>query len=848
MSHVFISYARTDTDFVRRLHEAFAERDRETWVDWEGIPPSDKWMERIHAAIDQAEAFVFVISPDSVASAVCGQELDYAIQHNKRLVPVLYREPQAPVRSELAEINYIFVRESDPFEPAFATIVRAIDTDLEWVHAHTRLLVRAVEWDRNARDLSYTLRGSDLNGFEEWAARAPDKEPKPTVLQSEYLLASRRAVTRRQRIAWASVAAGLCIAVGLGTVAWFQNRERDRQAEIASARQLLSQAEALRDIPDAEDQAHVQHRNSLRVAAQALAALDRLGEPVFDADQSLRKSYARLSKWVDTDLGPDRILASAFDPTGQYLGYYTMRPAGPVAVVRDTISGEVVTACTRTGHAMDSQFKLTVSADGNRLGLYVYNASGSNPSNTVTVWSLPDCGVLLERRLADSDRTAFTDFALTRDGATLVAIVRYRPLLWDVATGAMRRFDGDVPMRAFATSPDGARIAAYERARGERVRWIRVRDLNTGAVLHEWQVEGLVRAIRWVPAGILVDTKPAMLYTGDGLEIARRETAGDQVVASEDGRYFAAREPNGTVTIDDVASGDIVAQNRRDAQFANIAFQPNGRSVVAVGTYGVDLSAWHFARGGAYSVLETGGRPLWMRFAADGSELRVEYDQGTAAWKLPSPGSGEMPVLVENTLNPEARPHAQPAVGLPDGDGDPLVLGEALGRSGKRATIVAGEMTRAGYRRTLEVWDGGEKHLEKPYGPVFESGREGIVQFVGLDNYLVIGMQTGLEMVATATLEPVATLYHTGAILAGAQPDGRRAATMDADRTVRVWEIASGLELARFTADQSARALELSGDDRWLAALGTEGRIRLWATAPADLIVQACQWLEPPCP
>ena len=36
---VFISYSRKDKEFVRRLDEELKRRDREAWVDWEGIPP-----------------------------------------------------------------------------------------------------------------------------------------------------------------------------------------------------------------------------------------------------------------------------------------------------------------------------------------------------------------------------------------------------------------------------------------------------------------------------------------------------------------------------------------------------------------------------------------------------------------------------------------------------------------------------------------------------------------------------------------------------------------------------------------------------------------------------------------
>jgi hypothetical protein len=55
MADVFISYSRKDTDFVRRLHEALGERNRDTWVDWEDIPPTAEWLEEIYSAIESRD-------------------------------------------------------------------------------------------------------------------------------------------------------------------------------------------------------------------------------------------------------------------------------------------------------------------------------------------------------------------------------------------------------------------------------------------------------------------------------------------------------------------------------------------------------------------------------------------------------------------------------------------------------------------------------------------------------------------------------------------------------------------------------------------------------------------------
>jgi hypothetical protein len=65
MPDIFISYSRQDRDFVEALRARFSELGRKTWVDVNDIPPSAKWRAEVLSNIEQANAFVFVLSPDS---------------------------------------------------------------------------------------------------------------------------------------------------------------------------------------------------------------------------------------------------------------------------------------------------------------------------------------------------------------------------------------------------------------------------------------------------------------------------------------------------------------------------------------------------------------------------------------------------------------------------------------------------------------------------------------------------------------------------------------------------------------------------------------------------------------
>jgi cell division protein FtsB len=222
-NEVFISYSRRDTAFVRSLDAAFRRAGRDPWVDWEDIPDADLWRQAIAAGIEAADAFVFVISPDSVASVECGKELTVALGCQKRIIPLLHREAVG-VAPALSELNWIFFRAQDDFDVAFGKLIAAIETDLAHVRLHTRLLVRALEWEQG-RDDGFLLRGKDLVTAQQWLVDGAAKEPKPTALHQNYVTQSVAVAGAEMRLvdagrrATAIVRRSLLMAVGVALVA-----------------------------------------------------------------------------------------------------------------------------------------------------------------------------------------------------------------------------------------------------------------------------------------------------------------------------------------------------------------------------------------------------------------------------------------------------------------------------------------------------------------------------------------------------------------------------------------------------------------------------------------------------
>ena len=207
MSDVFISYSRKNSEFVRILHEALEKSNRETWVDWEGIAKGTEWWKEIEEGIEGADTFVFVISPDSVASTVCQDEINHAVKHNKQILPIVYREPvnekepnnknfdfepNNPAHEAIKSHNWLFFRKEDDFSQSLIQLIDALNLDIAHVKGHTRFLVRALEWDNKGRKDGFLLKDENLIEAEDWLKLGVNKDPKPTNLQKTYIENSRK--------------------------------------------------------------------------------------------------------------------------------------------------------------------------------------------------------------------------------------------------------------------------------------------------------------------------------------------------------------------------------------------------------------------------------------------------------------------------------------------------------------------------------------------------------------------------------------------------------------------------------------------------------------------------------
>jgi hypothetical protein len=183
-TRVFLSYSRKDDVFTRRLAAALEARGYAPDFDQSardpanaGIAPEDEWWPRLKDMIAANEVMVFIVSPDSAASTVCGEEIAYARALAKRIIPILRRKvdfTRVPPQLSALNVRIDFTDDAEPtFAAALDALCAALDLDVAWHRESARLTLLAARWDRAERTDELLLTGADVRAVGDLLERRP---------------------------------------------------------------------------------------------------------------------------------------------------------------------------------------------------------------------------------------------------------------------------------------------------------------------------------------------------------------------------------------------------------------------------------------------------------------------------------------------------------------------------------------------------------------------------------------------------------------------------------------------------------------------------------------------------
>ena len=94
----FVSYSRTDGEFVSKLAADLKKAGAKIWMDKLDLRPGQDWDQEIEGALERCARVLVILSPASVDSRNVRAEINEALDTGKQIVPVIYRQCKIPFR------------------------------------------------------------------------------------------------------------------------------------------------------------------------------------------------------------------------------------------------------------------------------------------------------------------------------------------------------------------------------------------------------------------------------------------------------------------------------------------------------------------------------------------------------------------------------------------------------------------------------------------------------------------------------------------------------------------------------------------------------------------------------
>lgn len=886
MANAFISYSTLDADFGRTLHAALINLRRDVWMDWTNIQITSEWWEQIQDGIETADNFVLLVSPNSIASPICQLEISYARSLNKRIIPVLIAETDERVafanlvtrdlnelqRALLGSDDVLLIARDnwkvlsgiqwidftrDTFDAGVQSLTHALDLDLEYVSEHTRLLVRAKDWDRHGRRPSLMLTGIDLLQAEAWLTQAEAVIPPPTPEHVAYIRESRRLederITRERRqrrltnTLMAAAAAFVIVAILTGIYAGTQTQQA------ADANATLTPITANIYTGEAQIVENQQRIQSIRLAGESGAARER-GENELaallavrawtmqhtaQAEAALQRVHFLLAQRVFVGHSVE-VNGAVFSPGGQFI--LTASSDGTARLWDASTGAEIRRFVGHNGSVTGAEF----SPDGSLIVT-------SGTDGTVRLW---DVAAGDEIRRLDGDGTPILAVSISADSRyVLTAGADGTARLWDIDfSGEVRRFvtnSGAVNTAVF--SPDGRYVLTSSNDSTARLY-----DADTGEEIrrfdgHRDQVNS---------ASFSVDGQFALTAGADGTARVWKIQSGAEVqrldarlgvlnsaMFSSDSRYILLCSDDHTANIWDTATGaQLLTLDGHSGAVQTGAFSIDGRYAITSSADGT-ARLWNPATGIEIRQFQAGRSAVnSAAISPDGSMLASAEGDGTmTVWDV-SADAALLSFTASGQFNGVAFSPDGRFVAAANADGSALMwdlhtsdlVRRFEGHTDAVNSLVFSPdgqyLLTAATDRTARLWD-------------IATGVE-LRRFEGhADAVNFAAFSPDASRIATASADQTVRIWdtatatetgrfeeHTGSVYSAAfSPDGRYVLTSGADRSARLWDAETRTELRRFEGHQSSvfRA-RFNGDGRYVVTASGDQSARLWEVSQAS--------------
>ena len=101
----FIAYSRRDSEFALKLAGDLKAAGARVWIDQLDIQPGSRWDRAIEDALTRSSTFLVILSPDSAESRNFHDEVSFALEKHKHVIPIFWRDCKIPLG--LRRLQYV---------------------------------------------------------------------------------------------------------------------------------------------------------------------------------------------------------------------------------------------------------------------------------------------------------------------------------------------------------------------------------------------------------------------------------------------------------------------------------------------------------------------------------------------------------------------------------------------------------------------------------------------------------------------------------------------------------------------------------------------------------------------
>ncbi len=212
LTDVFMCYDEAHRPEMQRVRMALMKHGITTWTDQNDIKKGEEFEQAIYRGLEKTDNLLFFITPKSVQSKYCLQELDYITKLNKRIITLqIEATPDTAIPKAIQKVQYIDFtdnidtketsrNEKSDFDKDIDDILNRLKKESAYLRAHNRFFNKAKTWENSGKKEELLLLENQVEFTQNWLRDAEKRKKfQPIELHRAFILASVLAVENRYR-------------------------------------------------------------------------------------------------------------------------------------------------------------------------------------------------------------------------------------------------------------------------------------------------------------------------------------------------------------------------------------------------------------------------------------------------------------------------------------------------------------------------------------------------------------------------------------------------------------------------------------------------------------------------